>query len=515
MTVKFSPDSFSKPIFLHFLSRGILESVNAYHELNKYRITDDLKLTLLSTYENTYISTAHLFENQFTYRIFQEYPNLFYYGHIEVSQKESSLSDLITKKKEQYRHIKDKPKYKAYWDNQLPEIIDINPKIKLTDGVSNDLEKLLIEKLRKISHISDKETSNHSIETIKENSKYLIDIIQNRNGMAITSDIFMPFFQKETAHKELIRQFDIFFVNELYILVHLNRENGTIMTGLSNGAEYYSYLSRSFPGHNLRIWSKIYHVFGLRLFVSKLNDIDIYTIRENVSFVQFIDIVRKLIHYFYYSEKIHNVDIIFLRIKSILDIFCLNYLSKITKINTANDFLLLLEPLVTHLNEHYVEMFNISICNNDYNEMSKSNFMHQGVNHMDYLDKLEEEYNATRKSLIEWQKQERLSSDNPDKKEIASNKIIELRSIISKYELQIVDEVSKSLPQNNRDEFVENINTLQKGNSLPQKITEQAKSKVKKILDDHGAIILKSIGKGLSKILLEKLGYDPQDWGIG
>ena len=162
----------SKPIFLHFLSRGLLEAVDAYNEVDFEQILDDFRFVLLSSYEPTYISTAHLFENKFAYGLINKYPNLFWFGHIQVSQNETSIGNLVEGKKAQYEHIKHK--YNTYWDDTWKIIVDKGPNIKYTKGVSLFLEKSLLNAFEEEDIIKRFNEKQLDVKIISSLTPYLI-----------------------------------------------------------------------------------------------------------------------------------------------------------------------------------------------------------------------------------------------------------------------------------------------------------------------------------------------------
>lgn len=505
----------SKPIFLHFLSRGLLEAVNAYNEVNFDQILDDFRFVLLASYEPTYISTAHLFENKFAYGLINKYPNLFWFGHIQVSQNETSIGNLVDEKKAQYEHIKHK--YNTYWDDTWKIIVDKGPNIKYTKGVSLFLEKSLLNAFEEEEIIKRFNKKELDIKIISSLTPHLIGGIRERGKKAITNELFSPIYGKFKIPKEFEKNFNL-MINEYYLQVQINREAGTIMTGLNNGGEYYSFLSPTYPTHHLPIWKEIYQIMGCRTIIRTFSDLEFYQIRESEIFIQFVDMIRLLILEEYKHDSNNFRNLLLSKVKFI------NFSkpSKLKNIRSIDDFLASIDYLNQFLLGYFIEskMTNpfIEISNSISNQLAsapilKTNNLIVNNLEMTYLEKIHQEYVSTQTSLVDWQRQYRLSSDNPDKREFASGKIEELKILLAQYEGQIIDEIKKVLPDKDKVEFAESVEIVENKN-LPAKVIEGARDKIKNILNENSEGILTIIGKGLVRVALSQLGLSPTDWGL-
>lgn len=281
----------SKPIFLHYLSRGLQRSVFSYSESTLDRIIDDFRFTLSCSYEHLYISTAHLFENEFAFSLIQQFPKLFWYGHVQVSQKETSIEELILEKKHQYRHVKDD--YSNYFNDRWKRIVDLDPNIKYTQGVSRNLQKELVKTLDIAPEFAPLQQDQNESE-IAVLRPYLIHSVHERKQKALTNALFTPVFERFRVNPSLINRVDK-LVNQDYLKVQIARDQGTIVTGVTSGVDYYSHLCPTFPYHHIPIWKNIYQILGLRQIIREFTDIEFHQLRESTIYMEFIDSIRVLI----------------------------------------------------------------------------------------------------------------------------------------------------------------------------------------------------------------------------
>lgn len=285
----------SRDIYLHFLDRELLTAIGAYGHIPYSNIVQDLRLILFSTYESAYLSTSLIFENQYSRKIFKEFPLLFQAGHIELALKENSLASFILSKREQYKHASEL--YRFYYDDTWKIVAEFSPvfrsktmdtgKFLENDIVANIQEKGVFQSANKL----DIDVSSNEIEILEP---YIVDSLRERNGLAVTKLLFSSSYNKKYTSKPARKAFNI-KVNESYVKAYLHEFSGTIATGLSSGIEYFSYLCPTFPLHHLPLWRQIYLRLGCLRFIRNMNQEEILIVRESPEFHNFIRRIRVLI----------------------------------------------------------------------------------------------------------------------------------------------------------------------------------------------------------------------------
>lgn len=295
----------SRPVYLHFFDRELLTSIGAYESLSPSGVLADLRLLLLNTYEPVYFSTSLTFENKFARMLFDQMPLLFQKGHIQMVLRENSLHDFILSKKEQYSHAK--IIYPFYFDETWKNIVGAGPHFrhKQTD-TGNTLESAIISELQTSGVNSTAERLGIKIDSIEAAKllPYAVEVIKERKGHAVTKLLFEKAYQKLATPSSVRKCFDI-KISEHYVQAYLAEYDGTIVTGLSSGIEYFSYLCPTFPFHHISLWRQINQRLGcLSLIRSKFSDQDISIIRETPEFQKFVDEMRCFVGRLSESEEL-------------------------------------------------------------------------------------------------------------------------------------------------------------------------------------------------------------------
>jgi hypothetical protein len=283
----------SWPVYLHFLDRELLSSFGVYESLSPSSVLADLRLLLLNTYEPIYFSASLTFENKFARMLFEQMPLLFQKGHIQMAIRENCLHDFVLSKKEQYSHAR--TIYPFYFDDTWKNIVEAGPHFRHKQGdTGNILEMSIISELETCGVNSTAKRLGIKIDS-DEAAKllpYAIEVIKGRQGHAITKLLFEKAYQKLATPPGVRKCFDI-KISEHYVNSYLASYDGTIVTGLSSGIEYFSYLCPTFPFHHIPLWRQINQRLGcLSLITGKFSDQEISIIREAPQFQKFVDEIR-------------------------------------------------------------------------------------------------------------------------------------------------------------------------------------------------------------------------------
>lgn len=425
----------NSPIFLHFLSRGLMESVNGYDISMYNQIEHDFKLAMLLGYEPAYISTAHLFESTFATRIYQNYSYLFCTGHIEISQQESNFNEFVRKKKDQYQHIREK--YTNYW---LPDYLKTDaesPRIRFTSGISRDLEKVLLQTME--CEVLKRKAENERASKVLTNlSPYITHAIHERGNKAITNELFSDLYSKNTEFNKHSNTLDL-LINYNYLLVQLERDGGTIVTGLSTAADKYSHLCPTPYTHNVYTWKKLYHFLGLNRIIPNLTSVDICEIRDSPVFIDFINAIRLFI------LEVNKLEPINLPTKVEQEFISFFYRKIRRKSPTKG---VLSEIFLEHIQDIPKELLsslnlisNYELNNSHDNSLIAPNIKKETTMNTikNTVKTYEKSLEETKLSLAKWMKYQRLAN-TPDEKERADDKIQDLEDQINKIELMLFRE---------------------------------------------------------------------------
>jgi len=375
--ISIAPEDSFKDIYLHFLDRELLTTVGAYDSLPINSVIQDLRMLLFSTFETTYFSTSLVFENKFAGAIFNEFPLLFQTGHIELALAENSLYDFILTKRDQYVHAK--KRYNFYF-NDTWKIVAENASAfrKKRMDTSRYLEKSISEDISKGGVLKSSNRLNIELpkNELKKIQPYIVDSIKNRGKKAVTKLLFSDSFKKFGSHSNINKCFNI-KVTENYISAYLHEYNGTIVTGLSSGIEYFSYLCPTYPLHHLSLWKQIYLKLGCLNYIRHINQTEIIQIRESTIFQSFISETRYFIHSLI-KELNNNLPSQFITIEDYLIKSIRNYFNfNLNPPKVVDDFYKIIEncnikyktkDILSSINEQNSKSFVLT-NNNNFNQI--------------------------------------------------------------------------------------------------------------------------------------------------
>lgn len=286
----------SKPVYLHFFDRDLINTVSSFNYVKKDELLYNLKLSLLSSNETFLISTAVLFENRMLTEIFSDIRDLCINRLIKLSIKEQDLSSFINNKKQMFEH--DKANYEFYFNDTWKKIESLifTYKDKNFD-TSTELNSDLLTTFVTGGNLNLNKNLNLEInpDLIYSLNPFLIEAIKLREKKAITGRLFQPYFEKLKTDLKLQ------FISNLqievsYINVYLKNYNSTIFTNpLFIDLKIVNFLSDSYPFLDLSLWDRIYSKLGAINFLKKLDSKQIIEIRNDSNYIQFIDSIRLLI----------------------------------------------------------------------------------------------------------------------------------------------------------------------------------------------------------------------------
>jgi len=328
----------SKDIYLHFLDRELLTTLGIYDVLPYNVIVDNFRYLLFMTYEPFYMSSALIFENRFAKKLFELFPELFTFQHIQLSLKEDSLKTLILVKQEQYSHAKNK--YHFYFDDTWKFVMDKGVSFRNKEmDTGKFLDKAIPNDIINNGIIKSSKKMNLKInkKVTKKITPYIIESIYERKNKALTKLLFNKNYQDFHVNENLQKIINT-KITENYINAYISEYGGTIATGLSFGIDYFSYLSPTFPYHHIPIWQQLYHILGVTSFLRKATSTEIIEIRESYIFQNFVNDIRNILQLQINQNK--NI-----KIFEIIHYLRQSIQVKYIQVKTVDDFLLILSSL--------------------------------------------------------------------------------------------------------------------------------------------------------------------------
>lgn len=265
---------------------------------------------MLSIKERAYLSGAQIFDNKVANTIYLKYYKLFNpYGWIDLYYNTFSLKDLFIQKREQYPN--GDGQRTIYLENNWEYYLEFEPNFVHN---KNDTTKILEKYLQQdftsnyLSQIAKKLNVDYDSKELLKVIPYLEETTYERGKIAITKHLYSNVLKKISVVDKINRLLAL-NISERYTQTYLNYEGGTIITGLSCHLDYYDNLTETFPYYDLRIWRRIYFLMGCGKYIYTLCDNDICEIRNDIRYIMFIDIVRKMINKFvkqYDNQKREN-----------------------------------------------------------------------------------------------------------------------------------------------------------------------------------------------------------------
>jgi predicted nucleotide-binding protein len=256
-----SKDFYSGPIFLHFLNRELLRSLDLKHVRNTETA---LRIILLSNVGALFSGLSLIWESsEYANRAFFLLSKSMEYQQLELISDSPTLNEFLSSRQELYKF--DHERYPMYFEDQITLSI-----FKPTVYKQMSATKVLFSNIvswgnRENSTISNffNEDEAHVLNFVQD---LILDKTLNKEEKAITISLYEPLldsYSRSPTLKYVVSR----FLSSLYLIHFRDYINGDICTGLP-GLEYYDRFSKNFPLVDIRIFEFILSRIGYSTYLN-------------------------------------------------------------------------------------------------------------------------------------------------------------------------------------------------------------------------------------------------------